>query len=401
MAYKEKIYDMTALEMYKRMEVFLDSYLGRKTKSRRRRLKNRDVKDKIDKLNKPGCEEIVRQMHGIRRIRNDIVHPKNLAPLAEFYPLPAPVLDSETRFSEFQEKCFWLDDEIYREFNANLRMKEIMLPTLKYSMGNAGDIIKHGLLAEFIEWYKNKQLRFADPFGGCPWGNLPPPTRDRLKKIKETALGRVYSEDADKYLGSSHLAREAAKNCNLEIKIGLSDNDKDARRNLENSIREYDCMEFIAPRLPKDDGYQILYGDRDKNYDLILLDPYSKFLWNEFYRTDEPKIFRRILELIKNNPGLFVAVFVLDKNETTEVGEKFHNFKKTNLQNRAFSLHCPKFESDIKGESKFDSEILLISGQINEGKCGELRGRLENFAGEATGALPLPEGEKVMFWGGD
>ncbi len=48
--------------------------------------------------------------------------------------------------------------------------------SLPYDMGNAGDMIKHGLLAEYVEWWcvsQRKRIKFLDPFGGRPW--LEPP----------------------------------------------------------------------------------------------------------------------------------------------------------------------------------------------------------------------------------
>ena len=63
---------------------------------------------------------------------------------------------------------------------------------LKYTIGNAGDIIKHGLLAEFVAWWSethaNRVLRMADPFGGCPWGNLEELVNRNFAKYKESQL---------------------------------------------------------------------------------------------------------------------------------------------------------------------------------------------------------------------
>ena len=39
---------------------------------------------------------------------------------------------------------------------------------LPYDMGNAGDLLKHGVLAEYVRWQCELGLppRFLDPFGG-------------------------------------------------------------------------------------------------------------------------------------------------------------------------------------------------------------------------------------------
>lgn len=395
MAYQDKIYDMVALEMFKRLEVFLDEWLGDKAKSL-------DVKDKIYEFAKyRGCAEIAEQMQHIRRCRNKIVHPKNLATILEFTPHPVPVLDLVS-FKEYQKICFSIDNEIRREFDKELRMKEIMIPTLKYDMGNAGDIIKHGLLAEFVKWYTEeydgKELRFADSFGGCPWGNLLPdsPVHKRLLELKNTALLEVYPQIPDKYYGSSHLVRKVAEKHGLTVRIDISDKDENARCNLENSIMGHDFMELIE--LPSDnDGYKILDDEKNpEQYNLILLDPYSKFLLEEY--RNKNRRFKKIKKLVENNPHLFIAVFILDM-EDNPVRWNFMEFKNNFLSKHAFSLRCPKLSGDtgIKGENVFDSEILLISQQIADGKCDTLKQHLINFTKAATNALPLQKDEKVNF----
>lgn len=51
-------------------------------------------------------------------------------------------------------------------------MNKFIAKPLPYTMGNAGDLIKHGLISEFLNWYlkkDHKQTNFYDPFGGRPW----------------------------------------------------------------------------------------------------------------------------------------------------------------------------------------------------------------------------------------
>lgn len=420
--YKDKIYDITALEMFKRLEVFLNEMLedeiGRAKKESPKKFPEglSTVQKKIEKFKGKyeNCGEIADAMGEIRKKRNDIFHPKDLAELIDFSPLPRGVLGLK-EFKGFQKKCFDLDKKIEEKFHKKLRIKEIMIPTLKYDMGNAGDIIKHGLLAEFVEWYKTGHdcLRFADPFGGCPWSNLPRGgnVHKRLGFLKKTALGGVYfpnnGEELDKYLGSSHLVRKAAENCSLKAEIDVSDNDENARCNLENSIQEYKCMRLVE--LPnKNNGYKILENDNvfensAPKYDLILIDPYSDFLRDEFYfyAQKQTHYFARINELAKN---LFIAVFVLDMNKKNRVGRNFAEFKKNKLTGRAVSIRCPKIKEKgdgyVKGESTFDSEILLVREGISGNKFKKLHERLKNFADKATEALPL-RGNRVEFWDGN
>ena len=52
-------------------------------------------------------------------------------------------------------------------------------------MGNAGDLIKHGLLAEFTLWWlqRNKsKFTFLDPFGGRPF--VCPPNIKVTERVK-------------------------------------------------------------------------------------------------------------------------------------------------------------------------------------------------------------------------
>ena len=48
---------------------------------------------------------------------------------------------------------------------------------LPYDMGNAGDLLKHGVLAEFVRWRceRGASFRFIDLFGGEPWEDRPKP----------------------------------------------------------------------------------------------------------------------------------------------------------------------------------------------------------------------------------
>ena len=289
MAYKDKIYDITALEMFKRLELFLDEKLGGHEKMREAyRTVDWKIKEftKGEKANRPDAEK---RMNQLRKTRNDIVHPYARSARGKFRPHPEPILDLD-KFREFQKICYSLD----KTYPA-LRMKEIMIPTLKYQMGNAGDIIKHGLLAEFVQWYKYSKggcLQFADPFGGSPWGNLDSTVAGRLTMLKDTAFPKMK----DKYLGSSHLVRQVADDCGISVQIDISDNDKTARCNLENSILEFATDMKLIESLHENNGYDILSGDRPGQYNLILIDPYSEFLRDEFIK-DEHEHFSRILSL--------------------------------------------------------------------------------------------------------
>lgn len=53
---------------------------------------------------------------------------------------------------------------------------------LPYDMGNSGDLLKHGVLAEFVRWQceSRESFRFIDPFGGEPWSEPVPEVVPRV-----------------------------------------------------------------------------------------------------------------------------------------------------------------------------------------------------------------------------
>ena len=62
--------------------------------------------------------------------------------------------------------------------------------TLPYYMGNAGDLLKHGVLAEYVRWQCGQGIRSGslDPFGGEPWGDAIPEVVRRVRALTDGAL---------------------------------------------------------------------------------------------------------------------------------------------------------------------------------------------------------------------
>jgi hypothetical protein len=71
----------------------------------------------------------------------------------------------------------------------------MMAQPLSYDMGNAGDLLKHGVLAEFIQWWcplHARRMRFVGPFGGRPELLVTPMAaalRDKLEQYAERLTG--------------------------------------------------------------------------------------------------------------------------------------------------------------------------------------------------------------------
>ena len=98
---------------------------------------------------------------------------------------------------------------------------------LPYDMGNAGDLIKHGLLAEFTKWWCHiggKAIRFVDPFGGRPWVEPPVPTvPQRIKLLSDLALSTAQPSPETRYYGSGHIVRHVAEVAGRRAEVLVSD----------------------------------------------------------------------------------------------------------------------------------------------------------------------------------
>jgi hypothetical protein len=105
---------------------------------------------------------------------------------------------------------------------------------LPYDMGNAGDLVKHGLLAEFVQWwctFEQANLRFLDPFGGQPWSESPKAViAKRVSALPPSALRAVQDQPEARYYGSLYVVHRAAAAKGGQADVLVSDRDADARR---------------------------------------------------------------------------------------------------------------------------------------------------------------------------
>lgn len=426
MHYEDKIYDITALEMFKRLEVFFTEMgvpeLERVTVQGKARKRPRKFSEKVEDFRSRysahrTMPEIIRLMGEINGIRNRIVHPPHLKQLVDFSIEPIVVLQLGD-FEKFRHKCIQLEGMLQKPpFKKNTGMSDIMIPTLKYEMGNIGDIVKHGLLAEFVDWWcmwSKPRMVFADTFAGCPWGGNPN-IHNRMQKLSDVsegkaALVRAYKAGKDEkyrlYLGSSHLASRVAKNCKKSIRLVVSDKDENARSNLAAS-------DLQLASLPNgNDGFAILDKPVFSAHrpSLILLDPYGEFLREEFH--SNCKILRKIADLTELQPNLWVTLFVLDmwpetgktsRQTVQETHDRYAAFRDQCFKGKAVYLRCLKAKkSSVRGEKNYDMEVLLISKQLqgrNNADVKDLLRRLEVFAGMATNALAKEKG-LVLAGGG-
>src|SRR5882724_5503235 len=150
------------------------------------------------------------------------------------------------------------------------------LASLPYDMGNAGDLVKHGLLAEFTQWWcaqQRRPLRFLDPFAGRSWTSPKPEVTRRIQALPRCAFFEAQLDPATRYNGSSHVVLYAAQAVGASAEVLVSDRDSEAREALagDPSIRSLACPGF-SPW----DGFSILGAAVEA--DLVLLDPFADFL---------------------------------------------------------------------------------------------------------------------------
>ena len=236
-------------------------------------------------------------------------------------------------------------------------MNKLKSKPLPYTMGNAGDLIKHGLISEFFEWYlklfKEKGIIYFDPFGGRPWDSpINPEVKNRLNNLPPCALKSAQNNIDKCYFGSGHIIENIGKIHNIETKVYLSDRDNIAYVDLIDS----GLSPITLKGFNSESAYSILGCEFRKTKDtLILIDPFN----------DLQKINTEFLQMIVDlvlNQKVIVALYVLYKNEEIELWDDFTSLNEKLTKDRLnyHSLLCKKIDnSEIEGESKFNSFISL------------------------------------------
>ena len=266
---------------------------------------------------------------------------------------------------------------------------------LPYDMGNAGDLLKHGVLAEFVRWRceLGRPGRFIDLFGGEPEGLALPEVATRVRALPDGAL-RAAQKDIDSrvYYGSGFVARHAAGIAGRSgIRVLTSDRDPERRERLREAgfsmldeefprcgVRSggydaWDAFAEIAPVLDDDD--------------LVLLDPYSEFL-----RDKAQSVVPQMAEAAARGA---VLLFALNEFPDDEDGQRFHELLERHVPG-AWRMTCPRLPwIGVRGESKYHVDVVLAARPLLEGGTPEihrLRKTLTEFAGDLAGVLGLPAG---------
>lgn len=266
-----------------------------------------------------------------------------------------------------------------------MKKRKLIAHPLPYTMGNGGDLIKHGLLAEFTDWHCREiphSLTYYDPFGGRPWQE---PIHDtvskRIKALEVCPLKQVQSIYSRQYFGSGQIVSQISKKYDNKIKVFSSDKDSAARHDLE--VTGLNIITLTG--FNSENGLSILESTFDNSkYTLILIDP--------FYDLENinKNVLSKIIQKVKNG-NTSIALFVLYCD--TDINH-WHQFKKLN-ENLSkdcinyISLCCEAIEnSTIEGESKFNSSIILYTHKNYPiGKLNILSENVSKFSKNLTKAV--------------
>jgi hypothetical protein len=256
-------------------------------------------------------------------------------------------------------------------------------------MGNAGDLVKHGLLAEFVQWWcrqEGRPIRFLDPFAGRPWTASPPKkevTR-RIEALPSCAIRDAQPEPATRYYGSTYAVVNAAQAARCSAEVYFSDSDPDALRAFQgHALRRLEC-----PGFSPSDGFSIL--DAEFGGDLLLLDPFADFLPR---RADET-----IPKIATASKRIACILFVLNLDPENRCGKRYRTLRSQYLA-AAWSLRCPKLpDRGVAGESRYEVEVLLVwRGLAEHSARNDLRDRLEIYTKSLSGVL----NQKILFTDGE
>lgn len=228
---------------------------------------------------------------------------------------------------------------------------------LPYDMGNSGDLIKHGMIAEIAKWWcehNQGPFIFYDPFGGRPC--VEPPHRkvtERLAQLKDCALVAAQPIPEIRYYGSGHIIKEIVRYAGTTAQVLVSDRNEDAIHDLIRSgLERIDHEKFTA-----ENAYSILDCNLTGNdASLLLLDPFADFL--ESYETILPKVIESV-----SFDEVAITLFVLSDESTSLEYENFNILRRLGVTNKTiqFSFSCSQLKNTgIKGEERYQSEVILF-----------------------------------------
>ena len=269
-----------------------------------------------------------------------------------------------------------------------------------YDMGNAGDLLKHGVLAELVTWQceLDMRFRFMDPFGGEPHGPPVPEVSRRVRALTSGAL-RTAQVDIEKgrYFGSGLLVRHAARAAGGgAVRVLSGDVSSDRRRRLRECELEMLHEEFPPQSAEADrgvqnghDGYKLLdtIATGVQAGDIVLIDPF----FDDFVQCRASAVVPRIADIATRGA---VLLFVLNPSPMDVAGRRFDALLGEHLRG-AWRMTCPPLRAtSVRGESKYHAEAVLAARQLTERRATDSTGLLWNrvaaFTRQLADVLGLP-----------
>ena len=193
----------------------------------------------------------------------------------------------------------------------------MMAQPLPYDMGGIGDLLKHGVLAEFTQWWCQSHttpLRFVDPFGGRPWVEPPVPrVAERVKALAGGALLHRPAAPSGAVLwqwASCPACRTGGRTAGR----GADVRSRSCRTARFGHLRPHSVA---APRLWSANGFSILTTEIDA--DLVLIDPFAHFL-----REDAPLVLPQVSTVSRR---MAIVVFVLIQDPMNVDGRRYTTLK--------------------------------------------------------------------------
>lgn len=273
---------------------------------------------------------------------------------------------------------------------------------LPYRMGNAGDLLKHGVLAEFVRWRieTGGRVRLLDLFAGEPRDDSSPPeVLSRLKDLGSCALADAQGELGEgRYLGSAKLVQHLGGRIgNDKVEVHVGDADTGRSQGLAAAgLQSLDALPACPQGLAGQEGYDAYaflsaYIDQAEAQDLVLIDPFGEFLPD---RSD-----RVIPQIEVLAACAAVLLFALNLDPCNSVGRRFDALLERHLP-EAIIMTCPPLhKSGIKGESRHYADAVLASpvlGRDSDEKDALLT-RLDSFATQLGQVLSLSNRSRCML----
>ena len=251
-------------------------------------------------------------------------------------------------------------------------------------MGNAGDLLKHGVLAEIVRWQceQGTSPRFIDLFGGEPWKEpVSPEVARRVRGLATSCALRAAQTEIEngRYYGSSWVVQRASTE-NSTVRVLTTDRKPERRKRLCDSGLAPITEDF--PNADLSDSYAVFEDEvvpNAKNGDLVLIDPFAKFL--------PCRASTVVPQMARMTRRAGVLLFALNLNPENRFGQRFDKLLKKHLPG-AWHLTCPPLHgTGVEGESKYRAEVTLAARWLSSGEV--LWKRLVAFVEQLAGVLDL------------